>query len=100
MAAPNHRIDYLRRRLALGQLGFRLELADPLLQHQRLGPPRRIAGSALTRCVRCAGVGDADHAGTLRRREIADIDRSGWVGPRVDVRVSGWNTQGTRDEYG
>src|SRR2546429_3850589 len=77
-----------RWRLALGQLEV-LELADALREGLYLGLARSLAGRLGTRCD-CwrALVHDAGHANSVGWSQIADIDRSGRIDPRVDIRVS------------
>jgi hypothetical protein len=92
-------VDHLRRRLAPGRR-LVLELSNALLERQRLGPGRRLPGSIRSRCVCSARVCDADHARTLGRGEIADVDGSGRIGPRVDVGVSRLQPQRACDKHG
>jgi len=77
-----------RWRLALGKLDV-LELADPIREGFHLGLARSLAGRLGTRrdCRR-ALVRDARHANPVGRSQIADVDRSGRIDPRIDIRVS------------
>jgi hypothetical protein len=90
-----------RRRLAYGEGDLVLELANALRKGLRLGLARRFAGRIFPRNdFRRTRVKDVGDANPLGRRDIADVDRSGRIDPRVDVCVSKRQPERARENCG
>src|SRR5438132_291021 len=77
------------RHLPPGTVDLVLELSNTLRQRLHLGLARCVAGGIVARFgVWRTLANDLGRADTLGRREIADVDDSGRVDPRVNVRMS------------
>ncbi len=70
-----------------------LKAGNAIVQCLDLGPARGLAGSLLARVALGRTGDDARDVRAVGRRKIADVDSARCVGPRVDVRQRGLQTE-------